>query len=96
MLCVASLSPKAGGRSSRLPGESDAQAIQKATAELQSRKTSHKGIVSLVPNEPLDPRGIRHTWAMIYGFENQGDFYSARQMLALTTLTRLVNEVGSS
>jgi putative DNA methylase len=95
MMCVAGISPDAGGRRYRLPNESDFHAIQKAKAELQRRKASHKGKVSLIPDEPLDSRGIRHTWAMIYGFENQGDFYTTRQMLALTTLTRLVNEVGA-
>jgi adenine-specific DNA methylase len=70
LLCVACLSPKAGGRVYRLPSKADFQAIQKGAVELQQRAMSHKGSVSLIPNEALDPRGIRHTWAMIYGFEN--------------------------
>lgn len=49
---------------------------------------------SLVPDEPLDVRGIRHTWSMIYGLERWGDLFSPRQALALSTLARLVREVG--
>jgi len=49
---------------------------------------------SLVPDEPLDVRGIRHTWAMIYGLERWGDLFCPRQALALTTLARLVREAG--
>ncbi|GAB4443764.1 MAG: hypothetical protein Kow0031_26070 [Anaerolineae bacterium] len=45
---------------------------------------------SLVPDEALDVRGIRHTWAMIYGLDTWGDLFTPRQALALITLTRLV------
>ena len=51
---------------------------------------------SLVPDEPLDMRGIRHTWAMIYGLERWGDLFSPRQALALTTLARLIRQAGNS
>ncbi len=95
LICVASLSPKADGRTYRLPTEADFKSIQKAVTELEKRTKLKKSKLSLVPDEPLDLRGIRHTWAMIYGFSKQGDFYTARQMLALTTLTRLVGEVGA-
>jgi adenine-specific DNA methylase len=96
MMCVAGLSPKSEGRAYRLPCAEDFTAIERARHELQKRIKAHSGRVSLVPDEPLDVRGIRHTWAMIYGFETQGDFYSTRQMLALTTLSRLVNQVGAA
>ena len=95
LLCVVQLSQEAEGRRYRLPSRSRPASDQKASAELERRKARHKGNVSLVPDEVLDSRGIRHTWAMIYGFETQGDFYSTRQMLALTTLTRLVSSVGA-
>ena len=35
-------------------------------------------------------RGIRHTWGMIYGFDNWESFFTPRQLVALVTLTRLV------
>jgi len=45
--------------------------------------------LELVPDEKLDLRGIRHTWAMIYGMERWGDYFTPRQALALTTYIRL-------
>jgi putative DNA methylase len=49
---------------------------------------------SLVPDEPLDVRGIRHTWAMIYGLERWGDLFTPRQSLFLSTLARLIRKAG--
>ena len=46
---------------------------KKRPQELQRRKTAHNGPLSLVPDEKLDVRGIRHTWAMIYGMDTWGD-----------------------
>jgi len=97
------------GRFYRLPTKADQAAFDAAAAELERREkedgTSRsqpgrrsaealESRRSLVPDEPLDVRGIRHTWAMIYGLERWGDLFSPRQALALTTLARLVRETG--
>src|SRR5262249_30092673 len=47
----------------------------------RKRKDSHG--LSFVPDELLDIRGIRHTWAMIYGLARWADFFTPRQALAL-------------
>ncbi|MEX0937359.1 MAG: DUF1156 domain-containing protein [Pirellulales bacterium] len=67
---------------------------RKGRRESEGIEASQGSRRSLVPDEPLDMRGIRHTWAMIYGLERWGDLFSPRQALALTTLARLVREVG--
>jgi adenine-specific DNA methylase len=47
-----------------------------------------------VPDEKLDLRGIRHTWAMIYGLESWGDYFTSRQLLSLTTYIALVKKAA--
>src|ERR1051325_4109603 len=61
---------------------------------MAQRIGAHKGKITLVPDEQVDIRGVRHTWAMIYGFNTWGGYFTDRQLLALTTLTKLVEQVG--
>ena len=86
--------PTEAGRFYRLPMQKDMSAVEKAASVLKQRKSEHHGPLSLVPEEKLDLRGIRHTWGMIYGFDNWESFFSLRQLVALVTLTRLVREVA--
>ncbi|MCX6880179.1 MAG: DUF1156 domain-containing protein [Verrucomicrobia bacterium] len=78
------------GRFYRLPEESDLAVAHRAADELNRKEESHKGLLSLVPNEQLDVRGIRHTWAMLYGLDSWGAYFTRRQALALSTLSKLV------
>lgn len=94
LFCVVTTRPSTQGRVYRLPCDRDLDAVARAAAELEKRKRGHEGLLSLVPNESLDVRGIRHTWAMIYGIDTWGDLFSPRQSLALTTLCRLVSNAG--
>jgi len=94
MFCVVTTKDSEQGRAFRLPTDRDAKVVQKAGQELERRKKAHTGNISLVPDEQVDIRGIRHTWAMIYGLNFWGDYFTNRQLLALTTLTRLVEEVA--
>lgn len=93
MFAVVITRPGEQGRSYRLPSDSDLEAVRKAAQELEKRRAEHIGSLSLVPDEPLDVRGIRHTWAMIYGMANWGDLFNSRQALALSTLVELVTRV---
>jgi putative DNA methylase len=70
------------------------QAVRKAAQELERRKKEHKGPLSLVPNEPLPPQGTLGFRVQLYGMEQWGDLFTPRQVLALTTLARLVRETG--
>ncbi len=96
LYCVVTMNPKGQGRSYRLPTDRDRYIVAMAATELEKRKKSHTGPLSLVPDEPLDLRGIRHTGAMIYGINSWGDLFTPRQLLALTTLNRFVVEVGKN
>ncbi len=79
------------GRSYRLATSSDAKTAQCAATMFETKKAAHVGVLSLVPDERLDIRGIRHTWGMIYGLETWGDFFTPRQSLMLSTLVALVH-----
>ncbi|RZB29406.1 MAG: hypothetical protein AEth_01223 [Candidatus Argoarchaeum ethanivorans] len=52
--------------------------------------------MSLVPDEPLPPQGTLGFRVQLYGMEQWGDLFAPRQALALTTLVRLVHEVGEN
>ncbi len=81
------------GRFYRLPTVADLEAAQKAAAELQRRKSEHQGRLSLVPDEPLPPQGTLGFRVQLYGMQEWGDLFTPRQMLALTTLVKLVQEI---
>ncbi len=82
------------GRFYRLPDERDLQAVREATVELERRKVEHSGGLSLVPDEPLPPQGTLGFRVQLYGMEKWGDLFTLRQSLVLSTLARLVREVG--
>lgn len=98
LFCVVTTRATEQGRFYRLPTAADQVVFDAATTELNRQKRAHEADdqesrLSLVPDEPLDLRGIRHTWAMIYGLERWGDLFSPRQALALATLARLIREL---
>jgi adenine-specific DNA methylase len=84
LYCVVTLRQDEGTRSFRLPNDRDLIAVREAEKKVD---------FSLVPNEPLDIRGIRHTWAMIYGMENWADFFTYRQLLSLTSFGKIIRKV---
>ena len=94
LMCVVSTRASETGRFYRQPTDADLKAIRKAEASLEEKMKTHTGPVSFLPDEKLDLRGIRHTWGMIYGHETWTDHFSRRQLLALTTFTRLVQGVA--
>lgn len=94
LFCVVTTRPGQQGRFYRLPNDRDLEAARLAADELRRRAASHTGPLSLVPDEELDVRGIRHTWAMLYGIERWRDLFTPRQSLAVTSLARLVCEVS--
>lgn len=92
LFCVVTTRPKQQGRYYRLPTESDANGVRKATEELERRKRTHTGPFSLVPDEPISPNELRRISVPIYGMECWGDLFSTRQALALTTFARLIGK----
>lgn len=83
------------GRFYRLPSGRDDQATEKAARELKKQSSASYLTLSLIPDEKLDVRGIRHTWAMIYGLTTWSDYFTPRQALTLATLTRLVQKTAA-
>jgi adenine-specific DNA methylase len=94
LMCVVSTRANETGRFYRQPTTADLKAIRNAETALERKIKAHIGSVSLLPDERLDVRGIRHTWGMIYGQETWTDHFTRRQLLALTTITRLVQEIA--
>ncbi|MBE2180627.1 MAG: DUF1156 domain-containing protein [Chthoniobacterales bacterium] len=94
LMCIASTRAGEGGRFYRLPTDTDLAAVSAGREELEKRKAAHKGAFSIVPNEPLDIRGIRHTWGMIYGLETWDTLFSSRQNLALSAISKFVHDVA--
>ncbi len=82
------------GRFFRVPEQADMEAVCKANDALQVQLAAKNGSLSLVPDEKLDMRGIRHTWAMTYGIESWGDLFTFRQALSLITLTDIVRNLS--
>jgi adenine-specific DNA methylase len=94
LMCVVSTRANETGRFYRQPTNADLKVVRNAEAALERKNKAHTGSVSLLPDEKLDVRGIRHTWGMIYGQETWTDHFTRRQLLALTTITRLVQEIA--
>lgn len=92
LLCIVITKSGQQGRFYRLPNKQDIEVVLKATEELEKCKDTYNGQLSLIPDEKLDIRGIRHTWAMIYGLERWGDLFTPRQLLSLTTLISLLKK----
>lgn len=88
------------GRFYRAPNEGDIEVVQATRNEVQRRKTSSKGPFISIPAQQLDSRGIRETWAMVYGITDWADCFTSRQLIALTTfgtlLQRLAKELEGS
>jgi putative DNA methylase len=87
-------------RDYRLPTELDLTASRAAAGELERRKPKLDQRLSLVPDEPTPQgggRGAGRAFSQrIYGMDTFGDLFTARQLLTLSTLARLVREAGRS
>lgn len=95
MICVANVTPRTEGRMYRLPRGADLPAIEMAAGELRQRIADQSAPMRLVPDDQISLNEIRRISVPIYGMTRWSDLFSPRQLLALTTLTRLVNEVGA-
>lgn len=93
MFCVVTTKPSEQGRFYRIPTQRDLEAVQKAKELLERQKQEWKGEISLIPDEKIDVRGIRHTWAMIYGFKSWGEIFGSRQSLSIITLLNLISKI---
>ncbi len=95
LLAVATLKPGQSGRHYRLPTEDDYKAVWKAQQRLaeilDEWERGGKQGPCPVPDEPL-PLMSGTFNVPLYGMNTWGDLFTARQKLALVTLSRLVRE----
>jgi adenine-specific DNA methylase len=96
MLAVVTLRPGESGRHYRLPAERDYDAVRKAQAHvaklLADWERGGKQGLCPVPDEPLPPIGTLGFRVQRYGMLQWGDLFTARQKVAIVTLTRLARE----
>ena len=93
LLAIRQNDSRTGLRSYRLPTTEDRDAARAAAQEVARLESSHEGLLSLVPDEPLPiMSGVFN--APIYGHNKWGSLFTPRQSLALVTLVRLVREAG--
>ena len=93
LFCVVTTREKQQGRFYRLPNAQDLEAVKQASIELEKRVNEHNGDLSLIPDEPTPPQS-RSFRLESYGIDEFGDLFTNRQNLALTTLVKLVKDVG--
>ncbi|MDH6105958.1 DUF1156 domain-containing protein [Anabaenopsis tanganyikae CS-531] len=98
LFCVVTTKEGKKGRFYRLPNEQDLEAVVKAGIELQRRVNEHSGDLSLIPDEPTPKGGGSGAGRAFsqrnYGMDQFKDLFTHRQNLALTTLVKLVKDVG--
>jgi ribA/ribD-fused uncharacterized protein len=92
LLAVATLHPSNNGRSYRLANATDEQALADARTQAGILRTQHVDGISVIPNELLSPNELRRISIPIYGMERWGDLFTARQLVALTTVRNLIVE----
>ena len=95
LMCVVSTRAGEQGRFYRLSTELDLKVLRDARLALDKKNVAHRGPLTFVPEEHLDLRGIRHTWAMIYGITEWGDCFTARQALALGVFGQVIRRLGN-
>lgn len=81
-----------GARGFRRPTVADQAAIDAAAAAVAMLDMDHLGLPAL-PDEPLPPIGTLGFRVQRYGMTRWRDLFTARQLLTLSTLVRLVREV---
>ena len=98
LMCVVTEHPKETMRLYRLPGNRDSKAVLAAATELERRRNAHKGELSLVPQEPTPKGGGSGAGRAFsqrnYGMDTFADLFTARQLLAITTLAQKVRAIG--
>ena len=96
LTAVVTLRPGETGRHYRLPTDADYAAVRKAQERAEEilgewERGGKQGLCP-VPDEPLPPIGTLGFRVQRYGMLQWGDLFTARQKVALVTLTRLLRE----
>lgn len=97
LYAVVTIKKGAQGRRYRLPNKRDLELISRASKELKKRNVINDVPLSTVPDEPT-PKADGHravSSLAIYGMTQWSHLFTDRQLLALTTLARLVSKISS-
>lgn len=96
LFCVVTTREGQSGRHYRLPHDRDKDAVQQAADAFRRAKEKHRGGISLAPDEDTPVGGGRGAGRAFgqraYGMDTFSDLFTARQLLGLTTLARLVRD----
>ena len=96
MTAVVTLKPGQPGRRYRLPTDADYAAVRMAQKRVAAiidewERGGRQGLCP-VPDEAISNNEIRRITVLIYGIQNWGHLFTARQKASLITLTKLVEE----
>ncbi|HAR68337.1 MAG TPA: hypothetical protein DCR99_01135 [Thermus scotoductus] len=80
------------GKAYRPANDEDRAVFERARARLAELQASHTGELSLVPDEPLPPKGTLGFRVNLYGIQTWGQLFNPRQALALVTFAKWVRE----
>ena len=94
LLCIVNTRSDEQGRFYRLPTTADLDAVLKANAKLESKIRENAQELDLVPTEALPPQGTLGFRVQLYGMKQWQDLFTPRQLLALTTLSKLIRSVS--
>ncbi len=99
MTVVVTLRPNKKGRHYRLPSDADYAAVRQAQTRVSSlleewERGGKQGLCP-VPDEPLPPIGTLGFRVQRYGMLQWGDLFTARQKLALVTISNLIRNSSS-
>ncbi len=86
------LSTGGEGKAYRPANEADRAVFEQAKKRLAELEAGHSGEMSLVPDEPLPPKGTLGFRVNLYGIETWGQLFNPRQALALVTFAKWVRE----
>ncbi|HXM64951.1 MAG TPA: DUF1156 domain-containing protein [Terriglobales bacterium] len=100
LLCVVVQAKEEQSVSYRLPADRDIKAFESASLRLKAARKNAPGALSLVPDEPTPEGGGSGAGRAFsqrnYGMDVFEDLFNYRQLLVLSTLARLIREVGTS
>ncbi len=96
LIAVVTVASDAHGRSYRLPNKRDYEAVWRAGEQLDSIKGQRlpHGLTP-IPNEHIPSTELRRISLPLYGCSDWGSAFTARQKLALSTLSRQIERSSS-
>ncbi len=80
------------GKAYRPATKQDSAVFERAKSRLSELEASYSGEMSLVPDEPLPPKGTLGFRVNLYGIQTWGQLFNPRQALALVTFAKWVRE----